>query len=373
MKIAFLSTGMGIGGAEQQVLYLCDGLRRRGHRVLIVSLRPLGTLGYEGCGMGIETISLGMDKGIPDPRGLARLIKILRRWRPDVLSCFMFHANIMGRAARGIAGVPVAVSSIRNEFFGGRGRDCALRFTDWMGDMTTTNSRLAAETLVRRGVAPRERLRVIPNAIDMERFNQSEEVRKLTREELGVGGDSFLWLAAGRLKEQKDYFTLIRAFHRLAGKNVCLAIAGPGPLEGALKAFVYDLGLQNNVFFLGFRRDIPELLAAADALALSSAWEGLPNIVMESMAAGRPVAATAVGGVPELVFEGKNGFLSPPGDPGNLARSMLRIMELSAAERSQMGRFGRSFIKENYGLQRVAILWEHLYADLLYKRKCRYA
>jgi hypothetical protein len=100
MKVLFLSTTMGMGGADQQLLTVAGGLRARGHEVMIVSLTPLGPMGLEARGLGIATESLEMRRGVPDPRGLVRLIRLVRAWRPDVLHSHMIHANLLARVVR---------------------------------------------------------------------------------------------------------------------------------------------------------------------------------------------------------------------------------------------------------------------------------
>lgn len=322
---------------------------------------------------GIPLVTLNMRRGVPDPRAVFRLIKILRQWRPDILTSFMYHANLLGRITGHMAGVPIVVSSIRNENFGGPHRERVLRLTDWMGDITTTNSRLAADNLVKRGVVPAERMRVIPNGLILDKFFANGAERTRVRKQLGVEEDEFLWLAVGRLEEQKDYPSLLRAFQILSLDNSKsqLRVAGQGPLLENLKQQTIGLGISDRAIFLGLRRDIPCLLDAADGLVLSSAWEGLPNAVMEALAAGKPVVATRVGGVPELVEDGESGFLVPPKNPKALAQAMLRLMNLSPEERRRMGEFGRRRMERDYSLERVVDQWEALYRDLLERKGYR--
>lgn len=365
--IIFLTTGLAYGGAETQLVRLATRLKARGWEVKVVSMLPPQAYVEELEGARIPVETLGMRRGVPDPRALLRLVRILRREQPQVLTSFMYHANVLGRLAGRLAEVPVVVSSIRNENFGGPWRDKVMRLTDSMADVTTINSCLAAEAVVRRGVVPPGRLRVIPNGLEVERYRKNSEARRQARQQLGLEDSDFLWLAVGRLEIQKDYPTLLRAFVRVSSVSPLaqLRIAGQGPLREDLQVLVSNLGIAERVRFLGVRADIPDLLSAADAFVLSSAWEGLPNVVMEALAAGKPVVATRVGGVPELVEEGKSGFLVPPKDPEALARAMLRLMDLSLEERLRMGERGRRHIEENYSLERVVDQWEALYKELL--------
>ena len=153
------------------------------------------------------------------------------------------------------------------------------------------------------------------------------------------------------------------------GHEAQLLVAGQGPLLENLQRQSVNLDIYDRVVFLGLRRDIPSLLDAADGYVLSSAWEGLPNAVMEAMAAAKPVVATNVGGVPELVKEGETGFIAPPRNPEALAQAMEKMMALPQEKRLEMGKAGRTYIEANYSLEHVVDQWVALYKELLTKRR----
>jgi len=368
--VMFLITGLAYGGAETQLVNLAISLKKRGWEVRVVSMLPPQAFTEELKEAGIPLSTLNMRRGVADPRAVFGLVKMLREWRPQILTSFMFHANLLGRIAGRLAGVPIVVSSIRNENFGGPRRDRMLRMTDWMGQISTTNSNLAADKLVKRGVVPRERIHVIPNGLVLDKFTVKNSSRTEFRQQLGITERDFLWLAVGRLEEQKDYSNLLQAFKIIIqdGHEAQLRVAGQGPLLENLQRQSINLGISGRVVFLGLRRDIPLLLDAADGFVLSSAWEGLPNVVMEAMAAAKPVVATSVGGVPELVQEGVNGYIVPPGDSEALAVAMVKMMALPEADRWAMGRAGRAHIEANYSLERVVDQWEELYRQLLQRK-----
>lgn len=371
--LVFLSTGLDYGGAETQLVNLATRLKQRGWDVRIISMLPPQAFREELEGAGIPVATLNMRRGVPDPRAAFKLVKILLQWKPHILTSFMFHANLLGRVAGRLTGVPVIVSSIRSENLGGPLRDVALRLTDWMSDITTVNSRVVASKLIKRRVVSQQTMRVIPNGLLLDKFTTNSPDRFIIRRELGVAAGEFLWLAVGRLEEPKDYPTLLRAFQILLreGCKSKLRIAGQGPLSEKLQQQAAEMGILGQVTFLGLRRDIPLLLTAADGFVLSSAWEGLPNAVMEGMAAAKPIVATRVGGVPELVIDGTNGYVVPPRDAEALAEAMRRMMALSDAERVRMGSAGRARIQADYTLDRVVDQWEELYRELL-RRKGAY-
>ena len=364
-KALLLSTSLGMGGADRQILYLTRALLSHGYDVRLVSMTALAEMGLQAATDGLPVSSLDMQRGKADWASFQRFIHLLQDWKPHLLTSFMYHANLLGRLAGKKAGVPLIVTSIRSERNGGSGRDWLMRITNWMDHCCTTNSQEVADSLLHRRLVARGKLRVIPNGVDITAFLTPPEVGSGVRKELGVSDGEFLWVAIGRLLPQKDYPNLLQAFQLMAPTSARLAIAGRGPLQDLLEQQVTQLGLDGKVTFMGVRRDVPALLAAADGFVLSSAWEGMPNVVMEAMAAGTPVVATRVGGVPELVDPGRSGFLAPPEDPVALAGSMRQLMLLPDWQRKAMGLHGRQHVTTRYGMGAMAERWIHLYEELL--------
>jgi glycosyltransferase involved in cell wall biosynthesis len=364
-RILLLSTSLGMGGADRQILYLARALLANGYEVRLVSMTPLVEMGRQAVQEGLPIASLDMQPGRPDWRGLRQLVALLRSWRPQLLTSFMYHANILGRVAGTWAGVPVIVSSIRSERNGSAARDWMMRLSNWMDDCCTANSQRVADSFSRRRILPRKKLRVIPNGVDIAALSASSEERARIRAGLRLATGEFLWLAIGRLLDQKDYPTLLQAFQPLAQAPARLVIAGRGPLLGELQQRAQQLGIGSQVEFLGVRHDIAALLAAADGFVLSSAWEGMPNVVMEALAAATPVVATEVGGVAELVDAGQSGFLVPAGDSGALSSGMRLLMALPEDQRRRMGLRGRDRMIAHFSLEAMADRWLALYRELL--------
>jgi glycosyltransferase involved in cell wall biosynthesis len=370
VKVLFLSTSMGMGGADQQLLSGARELRARGHDVLIVSLTPLGPMGLEARGLGIRTESLEMARGVPDPRGLLRLVRLVRAWRPDVVHSHMVHANLMARALRLLAPIPVLVSTIHNIYEGGPLLMAAYRLSNRLVDHMTIISEAAADRFVRDRIVPRELLRVIPNGVDADEFRKvAADARATVRGTLGVQGE-FVWLAVGRFETAKDYPNMLHAFARLHDQHprTVLLLVGRGSLQGDTETLTRSLGLVDAVRFLGVRRDVSELMSAADGYVMSSAWEGMPMVLLEAAAAGLPIVTTAVGGNREVVADEESGFLVPPRDADALARGMARLTGLSAPELRAMGERGRERVRIRYGLARVADRWEALYGEMLARK-----
>jgi glycosyltransferase involved in cell wall biosynthesis len=202
--------------------------------------------------------------------------------------------------------------------------------------------------------------------VDTDRFqNVPGSARDSVRTSLGLR-DEFVWMAVGRFEVAKDYPNMLRAFARVrAGQeDTVLLLVGGGSLQEETEALTRSLGLTAAVRFLGMRSDVPELMSAADAYVMSSAWEGMPLVLLEAAAAGLPVVATLVGGNQEVVRHEETGFLVPPGDSDSLGDAMLRLTRSPEAERRAMGRRGREYVQRQYRLGRVVDRWEEVYRQV---------
>jgi len=370
VRILLLSTSMGMGGADQQLLSAAIGLRDRGHEVRIVSLTPLGEMGARARAAGLSTESLGMQRGIADPRGLTRLVRLVRAWRPAVLHSHMLHANLMARAVRLFAPVPAVVSTIHNIYEGGRLRMLGYRLTNGLVDHVTIISQAAADRFVREGIVPASLLEVVPNGVDTDRYRSVPPgARERLRQSLGLGAE-FAWLAVGRFEAAKDYPNMLRAFARVREeqRGAVLVLVGRGSLQAETEALAATLGLEGRVRFVGTREDVPEFMTVGDGYIMSSAWEGMPMVLLEAAAAGLPIVATRVGGNQEVIRDGATGFLVPPGDDGALGAAMLRLMTLPETERRAMGARGRDHVRQHYGLGRVVDRYEAVYREVLRRK-----
>jgi glycosyltransferase involved in cell wall biosynthesis len=368
-RIVMLTTNLAPGGAEAQVFRLSLELKRRGWDLAVASLLPPASYVDPLRDAGVEVFSLGMRPGRPDLRGLARLAVLLKRLRPQVLHSHMYHANLLARMARLLCPVPVAVSTLHSSAesarkcpreCGTRSRDRLYRLTDPLADAVVAVSRAAADRHVSRGAVRPGKLRVIPNGVDTAVFRPDLERRERVRRDLGLQSE-FVWLAAGRLMWKKDYPTLLRAFAALSGAT--LLIAGTGPQEAELKRMAAELGIA--VRFLGQVDDMPALMNAADALALSSVVEGLPVALLEAAASGLPAVAADAGGVREILGGEEAGFVVPSSDPAALAAAMKRLAALPGDARERMSLAARATAVARFDLSVVVSQWEALYRLLL--------
>jgi len=305
-RISFCITELDPGGAERQLVQLVMHLDRALFEPEVIALSGEGELAAPLREAGIPVTCLTAKRRW-DAGVVFRLQRHLRRSRPDLIQTYLFHANIAGRFAARMAGVRRVVCGIRVAERQKRWRLGVDRATDWLVDRHVCVSRDVAEFSRSEGHLPAAKLVVIPNAVD------AEVIATATPADLGEFGfarDDQVILSVGRLAEQKDPLKLLNAFRAIAEDfpHVKLLFVGTGPLEGQLRSESADLG--HRVRFAGQRTDVPSLMKSALCLALASRWEGMPNVVLEAMAAGLPVVATAAEGVAELLgSEGERGII----------------------------------------------------------------
>jgi glycosyltransferase involved in cell wall biosynthesis len=371
-RVTYLITSSSIAGAQRQVHDIASSLRTRGWQVSIVSMLPIEGAFADLQADGTPVASLDMRRGIPDPRALLRLRQLLREWKPDILHGHMVHANLLARFSRLLVNTPVVISTMHNQNEGPQWRYLVYRITDPLSEMTTTVSKLAVEEAIRRHAVPRSKVRLIYNGIDSASYAWPRDmaVRRNAREALDVG-DRFMWLAVGRLDVEKDVPNMLAAFrlvHQRA-QAARLYIAGTGPLEAEIRHGISQAGLAGHVVLLGLRSDVPALMQAADGYLLSSAWEGLPMVLLEAGASGLPIVATDVGGTRDAVIDGVSGYVAPARHPEALADAAVELMGRTASEREAMGRAGREHVVRAFDLQAVASEWHDLYRQLLSNRR----
>jgi glycosyltransferase involved in cell wall biosynthesis len=356
--IALMLESDGPGGAETMLLHLARELRARDHRVV-----PVGP--SNGCGwLAEEFRQLGFDpqrfvlRRPIDPGCLSGMIGMLRQQRVDVVHSHEFTMAFYGAAAARLLRKPHVITMHGGMGFAERGRRrAALRWAVRRSRVAAvsepTRDRLAGAL----GIAPRE-ITVVPNGI---RFQPGERHR--VRGELGLPANEQLLLAVGNLYPVKGHIVLLHALAGSIGRSTPkwrLAIAGRGQEEAALRGFAKEHGFADRLHLLGYRADIPDLLAAADVYVMPSLSEGLPMALIEAMSAVKPVIASAVGGIPDVLTHGEHGLLVPPGDPAALRDALSRLLG-SRAERQRLAAAAYQRAIAQYGVERMADRYEELY------------
>jgi|GEM_PF-373141 len=352
LRVAFLIAGLGPGGAERQLLLLTSRLHARGWPVLVVSLGAGTELEEAFRARGVEVVvPTGRPGRVPGPLTLLRAARLLRRWRPDVVQGFMFHASLLARLFRLAVPRALNVTSIRTSGEHAGPRAWLYRLTDPLCDMVTHVSPAEARDFVARGVTRPRKAVWIPNGL--------EAGPAPTR----VPGDGrpFRWVAVGRLEEAKDYPLLLDAFARVVAEVPAeLWIAGEGSLRPELEGRIARLGLEGRVHLRGHVAP-GEVLGGADGYVLSSRREGMPNALLEAAGAALPVVATAVGAVPDMMARLGNGRVVPSGDAAALAGAMIEVTRMDPAERERLGARGREAVVQGFAMDQVTDQWCALY------------
>jgi glycosyltransferase involved in cell wall biosynthesis len=378
MRIVYLLTSLGVGGAEKQALAVAERMAKRGHTVALVVLMPRL---HEEWPTAIPTLHLNVRKTPTSVlRGFTCGRDFLREFRPDLVHSHSFHANIFARLLR-LAGPPFdVISTVHNVYEGRWWRMVAYRLTDSLSRRTVAVSEAAAQRFTQLKAVPKRKCSVILNGIDLNDtdvagFAPDAERRAHIRAEMEIaaGSAEFVWLAVGRLAPAKDYPNLLRAFSVVCVQRPAarLWVAGDarGDQRAPLEALAKELRIDGAVRWLGLRRDMPSLLGAADAFVSASAWEGMPLAVGEAMAMAKPIVATDVGGVHELV--GDAGVVVPAKDHRALAEAMLTTMQESREALAMRGRAARERVLRQFGMDATADTWEALYGSLIVNRESR--
>jgi len=361
-KIIYLITDLDVGGAEKGLFQLATRLPRDEFSIEVITLTGGGRIAKWLEEKGIPVTSLDI-KRFWDLAGVFRLRRLLKNLRPDILHTFLFHANIVGRVAAVGLGVRAVISSVRV---------AERRFKwhlalDWLSSPLMDLEICVSEGVRRftetRAKIPKNKLTVIPNGVDLAEF---EEKGERIRKNLRLPPDVPLIVTIGRLERQKGISFFLQAAREVLQEfpQARFLIVGKGPDEGKLISLARNLGIKKAVRFLGFRNDVPEVLAAADMFVLASLWEGMPNVVLEAMASGKPVVGTQVEGTEELVIPGETGLLVPPADAKALARNICRLIQESGLAR-RMGQAARKQVKEHYTVQTMVERYAQLYRDIL--------
>jgi len=364
-SIYFYSDSVELGGAELALLLLIEQLRRDWEVTLLVDDLPTSLPlreRAEDLGVAVESVE-PMPLGLGGVPAAARLARRLRRERPAI-----FHAHLSWPlAAKWALGAAVAarvptVATIQliPEFLLERSSRWQLQALSRGVDRYIAVSGAIAEELVARFHYPPEKVEVVYNAVRVERFGGPAEKR--VRAELTASEGRPTILTCARLDEQKGLDVLLRASAMVPGAD--FAIAGAGPLGPSLEALAAELGVLGRVRFLGYRRDIPELLAAADVFALPSLFEGSPLAVLEAMAARRAVVSSAVGGTDEVVVDGESGLLVPPGDAAALAAALQRLLD-DPGLRESLGANARERVEKLFTPRTLSLEVERIYGRLL--------
>ena len=380
---------LNVGGPALHVTYLTRGLAERGYETTLVAgdvARGEESMAFVAERSGVSVVPLpGLSRELSPLRDAVaawRLARIIRAVRPDVVHTHTAKAGAVGRAAALLAGRrPVVVHTFHGHVLRGYfGRVGTLVFRAIETALARVSDRLVAvspevrDELVGLGVAPASKFSVIRLGIELEPRVSFEGDPIETRRRLGIDADRFVvgWFGRMTAVKRTDDLLATLAALRERGVDALLLLVGDGDDREHLEARAHDLGLARACLFLGYQEDVAPWYAICDVVVLTSASEGTPVTIIEALAAARPVVATAVGGVPDVVDEGETGFLVPQGDTQALAER-LEVLALDPARRATMGETGRDRVLRRYAVERLVGDVDDLYRELLQMTKRRSA
>jgi glycosyltransferase involved in cell wall biosynthesis len=385
VRVLRVISRLNFGGPALHVSYLTAGLAERGYETTLVA----GTLARGEDSMGFVAEELGVKvtrieelhrdiEPLHDAIAVLRIARLIRRLRPQILHTHTAKAGAVGRLAALLAGdarPPIVLHTFHGHVLRGYFdpvRSRAFRVLErWLARKSTALVAVSPEIrddLVALGVAPRERFTVIRLGIELEKRvdGATPDDREETRRQLGLAPDRFVVGWIGRMTSVKRTDDVLRAFQRLRARGVdaALCLVGDGPDRPGVERAAHALGVMRDTLFLGFQEEVSSYYAAFDALVLPSANEGTPVSAIEALAAGRPVVATRVGGVPDVVRDGQDGFLVPARDVAALADRLAALAQ-DPALREQMGAAGRERVVSRYAVDRLLDEVDDLYRSLL--------
>jgi starch synthase (maltosyl-transferring) len=348
IRVLYIIATLDPAGAERQMAHLARRLDRNEFEPAVCALTRGGPLEEDLSRSGIP-VRILHKRGRWDLGVIGRLRQVIREFGPQIIHTWLPTANTLGRIAGLLEKTPVLIASERaKDAWKGPLRRAADRFLTARSHRILTNSLAVKSFLAERIGIPPEKIRVIPNGLDLAEFDAktAEPV-----EAPSPTGDVMELGTVARLEPQKGLPYLLDAVSMLPKDlEVRLWIVGGGPVEASLRDQAKRLGIADAVQFLGTRQDVPALMARFDLFVLPSLWEGLPNVVLEAMAARRAVVATNVDGTPEAVLEGETALLVPPRDPGALADAMTRLLR-DREMRRRFGEAGRRRVESEFRME----------------------
>ncbi len=363
-KIVHISHDLDLGGLQRVIVNICRTIDRSVFDVSVICLRGLGCFTSEIEGLGITVYLIPQKKHGTDYFSFLKVAKLLRKIKPDVIHTHNTQPFIDGVIAALLCGVKRVIHTDHARSFPDKRR---YMFAEWVmshfafrvvgvSDHTSMN-------LMKYEHISVSKIETIPNGIDPAAYQiQIDKSKK--RQELGLPKSGPILGVAVRLCEQKGVSYLLKAFVSVVKHipQAVLVIAGDGELRSELENETKQLGIQRNVFFLGLRLDIAELLKLFDVYVLPSLWEGLPMILLEAMAAGCPVIASNVGGVSTAIIDGKTGILVNPAEHVQLTDAIIGLLS-DGHRREEFSSNGSKLFYEQFDSKIAVQKYSQLYVQ----------
>ncbi len=367
INVLQLVEGLSYGGAEDKLVELINHMDESRFNTVMCSLGLGDDIREKVEKSGINLVMMPRKSRL-DIGLLRRLVKLMKEKEIDVVMTTLFYADVIGAIAGRLAGVKAVFSweTISAPEWLIKRRLWPYQFAMRYCTKVVSVSQATAKFLVEKRGVPEDKVMVIPYGVNHREYmlGDGAEVRK----SLGLNGDDFVIGMVARLHPQKGHQYLFEAAKPIVDKypHVKFLLVGEGEIRAELEEVVKKMGLTSNVTFLGHRTDVSELLKAFDVFTLPSLFEGLPNVVLEAMSAGRAVVASSVDGTVEAVMDEETGLLVPPGDTEKLRDAYLKLIE-NRDRTKEMGLKGRKRIEDVFSLDKQVEAFQSLYEEFYHK------
>lgn len=373
-RVFFLLDSFMIGGTETQAVELGRRLDPARYQVTMGCLRKEGPLLRRLEATPLRVVHFDVGAGIDSlsgVRGVLKLALFLRKERFEVMHAHDLWSNLVGMAAATLARLPVAITSQRDlshDAWYGTYRRRFLRFVQGRSSMVLTNAKAIRDGLIAQDHLPEKKVCVIYNGVDLEGFRLAVPDRDSLLPQ--SAGKKLAVLVGNMNSDVKGHSVLITAATEIVKLHpeAQFILVGDGPKRTDFEAQAEAAGLKPHFLFLGRRTDVPRILACCDIAVLPSLAEGLPNAVLEYLAAGLPVVASALGGNLEVIQDGVTGLLVPPRDPQTLAKALIRLLSDEPLA-AQLARSGREHVANNFSFEQLVKEIDKLYTQLLTKQR----
>jgi glycosyltransferase involved in cell wall biosynthesis len=377
LRVAYLTDKLIFDGTPLQMMELALHLDRQKfqpHFVVLSRVEPKLRERLEARQIGIDLIGRANWVRPEALAGVWKLYRAFKRIQPHIVHAYLATSNVLGALVGKMAGVPMTISSQRDlGGFDGKRIAAANGWTDrWLTDCVTANSRAVRDAWANRSGLRAESVKLLYNGIDIEKINHANRGTE-KRQALGLSSTDLVIAVVATLAAAKGHLYLVEAFTRLARRfpNAKLLLCGycnDTQLLNTLRRLVVEAGAENQVWFMGSRPDIPEIVHTIDILVAPSLSEGFSNSILEAMAAGKPIVASRVGGNCEQVLDGVTGCLVPPADSGAIEKALDKLLS-SAELRQQMGSAAADRVREHFSVEKMVEEHERLYCDLLRNKR----
>jgi sugar transferase (PEP-CTERM/EpsH1 system associated) len=367
IKVLQVATSLQTGGAEQVIIDLLKWGPGAGFENQVAVLVEEGELARVAVDLGVKVHLLGKSPG-RDWSMVGAILRLARQIGADLIHAHNNGAGLYAALAGRWGRIPVVTT--RHGLYIKPGTGLWLwRLVGFLSTKMVCVGADVRDLAIGKVGLSADRVRLIFNGVDLEGYAPDEKARAFNREKLGIKADQPLLITVGRLSAVKDQAGMLQALALLKDISTqppVLALVGDGPEKSTLVALADELGIYDQVRFLGDRRDVPGLLAGADCFVLNSFSEGISKALLEAMAVGLPVVATNVGGNPELVGPKQTGLLVPPGEPKALAQALATVvLDKNLAQR--LGRAGRERVEKSFDVRATARAYGKLFAELVNK------